>query len=457
MNDESSAPETSLLVVDDEDSSRRLVKAILEGAGYRVTTASGGEDALTLAESGSFASIITDLNMPGMDGGELLRSLNQRVPGVPVLILTAFGSIESAVEQMRHGAYDYLRKPFEPADLVFRVQKAVEKFRLETELRSLRDTIARRDGGAIIAGSSPGVRRMLSQIEMVAPTDVPVLIRGESGTGKELAARAIHAGSARASGRFVPFNCGAIPDTLFEDELFGHVRGAFTGAVADRSGLFEEANGGTLFLDEIGDLSPPAQVKLLRAIQEGEIRRIGDSRSRRVDVRILSATHRDLNDLVSRGVFREDLFYRIAVFPLEVPPLRERKEDILLLADRFLRRCAQELNKPLSGFTRQAADRLIAYAWPGNVRELENKIRQAAVLSREGEVGAEALLLDPKTFASDEASLHQARSRFERDFLVRLITRNRGNVSAAAREAGKHRTEFYELMKRHDIRPEDYR
>jgi len=379
------------------------------------------------------------------------------VPGVPVLILTAFSSIESAVEQMRHGAYDYLRKPFEPADLVFRVQKAVEKFRLETELRALRETIARKEGSPEIVGSSTAVRRLLSQIEMVAPTDVPVLIQGESGTGKELAARAIHNRSRRASLRFVAFNCGAIPDTLFEDELFGHVRGAFTGAVAERKGLFEEAEGGTLFLDEVGDLTAPTQVKLLRAIQEGEIRRIGDSRPRKVDVRLLCATHRDLADLVARGNFREDLFYRISVFPLAVPPLRERKEDIVLLADRFLRRSATELAKPLTGFTRQAMDRLIAYAWPGNVRELENKIRQAAVLAREGEIGPESLLLDPRAFAPDDASLHQARNRFERDYLVRLLTRNRGNVSSAAREAGKHRAEFYELMKKHEMRPEDYR
>jgi two-component system response regulator GlrR len=446
-----------VLVVDDEDSSRRLVKAILEGAGYSVTTCSEGEDALTTAETRSFAVIISDLNMPGMGGDELVRQLALRVPGVPVIILTAFGSIESAVDLMRHGAYDYLRKPFQPEDLIFRVEKAIEKYKLETELQSLRETLARKEGGSDIAGASPGIRQVLSQIEMVASTDYPVLIQGESGTGKELVARAIHSRSGRARKRFVIVNCGAIPETLFETELFGHVRGAFTGAVGERRGLFEEADGGTLFLDEIGDMTQPPQVKLLRAIQEGEVRRLGDNRSTKVDVRLICATHRDLKDMVSRGTFREDLFYRISVFPVRIPPLRDRKEDIVLLADRFLARAAAETGKPLTGFTKTAIDRLLAYPWPGNVRELENKVRQAAILARQGDIGPELLPLDQGSFASDDASFREAKGKFERDYVIRLLRKNRGNVAAAAREAGKYRAEFYDLMKKHEISPEDYR
>jgi two-component system response regulator GlrR len=447
----------AILIVDDEDSSRRLVKAILESAGYRVTAAAGGEEALSFAESTSYAAIVSDLNMPGMGGDELVRALAMRVPGVPVIILTAFGSIESAVDLMKQGAYDYLRKPFQAEDLVFRVEKAVEKFRLEEELRILRETIAQRELGRDIVGTSPGIRQLLSQIEMVAGTDYPVMIQGESGTGKELVARSIHQRSGRSRKKFVTVNCGAIPETLFENELFGHVRGAFTGAVGERRGLFEEADGGTLFLDEIGDMTAPLQIKLLRVLQEGEIRRLGDNRAVKVDVRLLCATHRDLKDLVSRAVFREDLFYRISVFPVRVPPLRERKEDIVLLADRFLARAASETGKPLTGFTKQSVDRMLAYPWPGNVRELENKVRQAAIFAREGLILPEMLPLEEGAFASEEVSFREAKNRFERGYVARLLRKNRGNVAAAAREAGKYRAEFYDLMKKHEIKPEDYR
>src|SRR5206468_4667708 len=252
--------------------------------------------------------------------------------------------------------------------------------------------------------------KLLSQIEMVASTDYPVIILGESGTGKELTARAIHARSSRAKKRFVTVNCGAIPETLFETELFGHVRGAFTGAVGERRGLFEEADGGTLFLDEIGDLAGPLQVKLLRVLQDGEIRRLGDNRAVKVDVRLLCATHRDPQDLVSRGLFREDLYYRISVFPVHVPALRDRKDDILLLADKFLAKAAAETGKPLTGFTPQSSDRLKAYPWPGNVRELENRVRQAAIMAREGQIGPELLMLEEGAFASDDVSFREAKS-----------------------------------------------
>jgi two-component system response regulator GlrR len=447
----------AILVVDDEDSSRRLAKAILEGAGYRVTLASSGEEGLASAETHSYAAIISDLNMPGMDGSDLLRSLSLKVPGTPVIILTAFGSIESAVDLMRHGAYDYLRKPFQAEDLVFRVEKAVEKFGLENELRSLRETVARQEGGREIVGTSPGIRQTLSQIDMVAPSDYPVLIQGESGTGKELAARAIHARSSRSKKKFVTLNCGAIPEALFESELFGHVRGAFTGAVSERRGLFEESDGGTLFLDEIGDLTAPSQVKLLRVLQDGEVRRLGDNRALKVDARLICATHRDLKDLVGRGAFREDLFYRISVFPVLIPALRDRKEDIVLLADRFLVRAAKETCKAFTGFTQPAIERLVAYPWPGNVRELENKIRQAAILAREGAIGPEALMLEEGAFGAEEASFKEAKSRFERGYVIRLLRKNQGNVAAAAREAGQYRAEFYDLMKKHSINPEEYR
>jgi two-component system response regulator GlrR len=451
------APGAPILIVDDEESSRRLVKEILEGAGYRVTAVGAGEDAIMAAESQTFAAIISDLNMPGMGGDELLATLALHVPGTPVIILTAFGSIESAVELMRHGAYDYLRKPFQADDLIFRVEKAVERFRLESELQSLRETVARQEGGREILGMSPGIRKVLSQIDMVAATDYPTLIQGESGTGKELAARAIHARSGRAKKKLIAVNCGAIPEGLFESELFGHLRGAFTGAVGERRGLIEDADGGTLFLDEIGDLTAPLQVKLLRVIQDGEVRRLGDNRPTKVDVRLICATHRDLKDLVSRGQFREDLYYRISVFPIFVPPLRDRKEDILPLADRFLAKAATETGKPLTGFTQQAAERILAYPWPGNVRELENKVRQAAITAREGTVGPEHLMLEEGAFAPEESSFREAKARFERGYVIRLLRKNQGNVAAAAREAGKYRAEFYDLLKKHQIRPEDYR
>jgi len=377
-----------ILVVDDERANRVTLERILTREGWEVVHAEDGRVALERVRADVFDVVLTDLKMPGMSGLELLRAIKSVAPTVEVAMMTAYGTVENAVEAMKEGAYDFISKPLKRHELVRTIRKALANRSLILENQRLRQQL---EGGADIIGSSPAMKALLEELEQVAPTDASVLLVGESGTGKGLFARALHDRSARHARRLVTVNCAAIPESLLESELFGHEAEAFTGATRRREGRFDIARGGTVFLDEVTEMSPAVQVKLLRVLQEGEYERVGGMQTLNADVRVVSATNRDILKEVSRGGFREDLYYRLNVIQIRVPPLRERPEDIPLLAVHFLGRFAEKNRKPLDGLTPDALDALGTYRWPGNVRELENAIERAVVLCRGDRVGLDDL------------------------------------------------------------------
>ena len=384
----------TLLVADDDPGLRESLQRTLTRAGYQVVLASDGRAALERLQAGGLDLVLTDLKMPGLTGREVLRAAKALAPDVDVILLTAFGTVEEAVSAMKDGAYDFITKPFRGEQLLKVVAKALERRALIEENRALQKQLEDLRAKGQVIGASPAFRRMVTLVEQVADSSASVLIQGESGTGKELVARAIHDGSPRRNGPFVAVNCAALPETLLESELFGYEKGAFTGASGRKEGRFELADGGTLFLDEIADLSLVTQPKILRVLQEGEFERLGGTRTIRVDVRIVAATNQDVAQMVREKKFREDLYYRLNVITIVVPPLRDRREDIRLLAQHFLRVYAAKNNRKLDGFTDEAIERLEVYAWPGNVRELENIIERAVVLAREGRI--EAVDLPPE-------------------------------------------------------------
>jgi Response regulator containing CheY-like receiver, AAA-type ATPase, and DNA-binding domains len=381
-----------LLVVDDDLANLEALKGIFTREGIGTMAVANGTDALAVIRQQPIEVLVTDLMMPGMKGTELLKAVKAVRPETEVILLTAYGTVETAVKAMKEGAYDFITKPPKRQELLNAVRRAFDRVSLVAENRALKASLAALTGGErVLVGQSPAFRRVMDMMRMAAPSPATVLLLGESGTGKELFARAIHENSPRAEKPFIPINCAGIPESLLESELFGHERGAFTGAIAARAGRFERAEGGTLFLDEIGEISPAVQVKLLRVLQEREIERLGGSGPVKVDVRIVAGTNRDLEQLVAEGKFRADLFYRLNVVPITLPALRDRKEDIPLLADHFLRRYALQNQKPMTGFTPEARARLENYSWPGNIRELENVIQRAVVLCRENCIGVENL------------------------------------------------------------------
>ncbi|TMB33595.1 MAG: sigma-54-dependent Fis family transcriptional regulator [Deltaproteobacteria bacterium] len=386
---ESEREPATLLLVDDEPANLDSLERIFAREGYRTQRAETGAAALALLRDRPADVVLTDLMMPGMSGQELLRAVRAVAPDAEVVLMTAYGTVEAAVAAMKDGAYDFLTKPLKRHAVLKSVAQALEKRRLVLENKQLRARLA--GVSSPIVGQSPALRATLDIIRQAAPSSATVLLLGESGTGKELFARALHEHSSRAQQPFVPINCAAIPETILESELFGYERGAFTGAVARKEGRIERAQGGTLFLDEIGELSPAVQVKLLRFLQEGEIERLGGTSTVKVDSRVVAATNRDLSAAVQAGKFREDLYYRLNVIQVVLPPLRERVEDIPLLADHFVARYAAKNNKQFSGITPGAMEALEAYAWPGNVRELENAIERAVVLSPGSEIDIDAL------------------------------------------------------------------
>jgi two-component system response regulator HydG len=384
--------EVTVLVVDDEQGIQESLGRIFAREGFQVLTASDAKQGLELLRRQPVKVLLTDLVMPGMTGTDLLKAAKTIAPETEVVLMTAYGTVENAVEAMKQGAYDFVTKPLKRAQIVGVVRRALEKQSLVVENRALRAQLeATRKRPTI--GNSLQWRRMMEVVMQAAPSSATVLIQGESGTGKELLARAIHDHSLRSAGPFVPVNCAAIPETILEAELFGYERGAFTGAVSNRDGRFSIADKGTLFLDEVGEISPQVQVKLLRVLQEGEFERLG-GKTVKVDLRLVAATNKDLQAEVREGRFREDLFYRLNVITVYVPPLRDRSEDIPLLADHFLRRYTEKNNKPMAGFTHAAMERLSAYHWPGNVRELENVVERAVVLTKNQSIGEEDLPRD---------------------------------------------------------------
>jgi DNA-binding NtrC family response regulator len=432
----------TVVVVDDEETVLRVVSVLLRGSGFQVRSFESARAALdALGEAEHAADVVlTDLHMPGLSGLDLLREARQRWPELPVIMMTGRATVPAAIESMKLGAYDFLVKPFDPVDtLVSTVQRAVEYKTLVERNRFLERQAALAGRFDQIVGSSPPMRRLYTLIESVAPTDATVLLLGESGTGKELVASAIHTHSARKKRNFVPVNCAALTESVIDSELFGHVAGAFTGATTNRRGLFQEASGGTLFLDEIGEIPPATQVRLLRAVQESEVRPVGSNQSVKVDVRLIAATNRDLREEVQQGRFRQDLFYRLNVVSIKLPPLREREGDLPALVQHFITKYAARLERSVTGISPEAMDRLRSHSWPGNVRELENAIEHAVILTR-GEVITEDALPAPVT---DPPSVRHARSytprtlrEVERDHIVRTLDltdwRVEGRTGAAA-------------------------
>src|SRR5438876_1518001 len=372
----------TLLIADDDPGLRQSLERTLTREGYRVILASDGNAALERLQAGGVDLVLTDLKMPGLSGIELLRAVKAIASEVDVILLTAFGTVEEAVKAMKEGAYDFLTKPFQRAQLLRLIRQALERRDLFQQNRALQQRLDDLLQQGAVIGSSPAFRRMMTLLEQVAGSSATVLVQGESGTGKELVARTIHARSARSRGPFVAVNCAALPETLLESELFGYEKGAFTGAAGRKEGRFELADGGTLFLDEVADLAPVTQPKILRVLQEGEFERVGGTKTLRVDVRVVTATNQDLAVLVREKRFREDLYYRLNVITVTAPPLRERREDVAVLAQHFLRVYAAKNNRHLDGFTDAALACLEGYSWPGNVRELENVVERAVVLAR---------------------------------------------------------------------------
>jgi two-component system response regulator GlrR len=439
---------SDILLVDDDPDLLKLISLRLTSAGYRVRTAESGEAALAALAVSRPAVVVTDLRMPGIDGMQLFQALHREHPALPVIILTAHGTIPDAVTATQRGVFGFLTKPFDSQELLQKVAAAIKL--------SGDHAVADEPSGewrAAIVTRSAKMEDLLRQARLVAGSDASVLIFGESGTGKELLARAIHRASKRSDGPFVAVNCSAIPEELLESELFGHARGAATGAVHPHRGLFQAADGGTLFLDEIGDMPMPLQVKLLRALQEGEVQPVGSTQPVPVDVRVISATHRDLEAQRSAGLFREDLYYRLNVVSLRLPPLAERREDIPVLATHFLRRLAERYHKPLATLAPEAMALLIAAPWPGNVRQLQNLLEQAVALTATSVIPASIVQNALQEDASALVSFEEARRNFEREYLVRLLKITGGNVTQAAQMAKRNRTEFYKLLQRHKLEP----
>ena len=448
----------SILVVDDEVRLADVLAAALEDLGYRATAVHSARAALAELERARFDLVLTDLRLPVMDGRALLREVRSRWPEVPVIIITAFAAVRDAVDLVKEGAFDYIAKPFEIDDVSATIKRALRLADVVRDNERLRSELEGRYSFDTLIGSSAAFRRVIEQVTEVCETKATVLLNGESGTGKELVAKAIHFNSPRRDKPFIAVNCAAIPETLLESELFGHVKGAFTGALANRTGRFAAADGGTLFLDEIGDMPLPIQAKLLRVIQERSFEPVGATRTQTVDVRLLAATHKDMRQAVDKGSFREDLFYRLNVFPILLPPLRERADDIPLLSSHFLAELAESMGKRASGFSPAALAAMTAYDWPGNIRELHNCIERAVIVAKTQTIDATDLPQDLFSThrRSDRDSLPRdldaELERIERDFIIEALRRSDGVQVRAAKLLGIAERSLWHRIKKLGIR-----
>jgi two-component system response regulator AtoC len=444
-----------ILIIDDEENFRHMLSVILKKEKYDVETAGNGEEGLKKVTLSSFDQILCDIRMPNMDGMEFLRAAQKMKVDATIIMMSAYGTIDTAIEAMKLGAYDYISKPFKPDEIILTLKKAEERERLRKENELLRREVQKEYEFRNIVSKNEKMLSIFEVIKKVAPYKSTILITGESGTGKELIARALHYNSDRSQSPFMPVNCGAIPENLLESELFGHAKGAFTDAIRTKKGLFEEADGGTLFLDEIGELPQQLQVKLLRVLQDGEIRRVGESKSIQIDVRIITATAKDLVKEVSEGRFREDLFYRLNVLPIRIPPLRERIEDIPLLVQHFINKYSKSMNKKVAGITPKALHVLMNYRWFGNVRELENTIERAIVLTDKENIELENLPIEIQTFqdqvqitalAEEEFSIKKASRFLEMNLIKKALNKTKGNHTHAARLLElSHRALLYKI------------
>lgn len=453
-----------ILIIDDEENFRHMLSVILKKEKYDIETASNGEEGLQKVADSPFDQILCDIRMPQMDGLEFLREVQKMGVNATIIMMSAYGTVDSAIEAMKLGAYDYISKPFKPDEIILTLKKAEERERLRKENELLRKEIKKEYSFENIVSKNEKMQKIFEVIKKVAKYKSTILITGESGTGKELVARALHYNSDRSQNPFIPVNCGAIPENLLESELFGHEKGAFTDAIRTKKGLFEEADDGTLFLDEIGELPLQLQVKLLRVLQDGEIRRVGDSKSIQIDVRIIAATVKDLVKEVSEGRFRDDLFYRLHVFPIHIPPLRERKEDIPLLVAHFVQKHSLSLNKNVLGINPKALSALMNYRWFGNVRELENTIERAIVLADESNIELENLPIEIREFkekvelaslVEEECSIKKASKILEINLIQKALKKTRGNHTQAARLLEiSHRALLYKI-KEYEIAEKD--
>jgi len=443
--------QANILVVDDETIIREALRDWLEDAGYRVLTAENGPRALEIIQEGRPSVAFVDLVMPGMDGIELLRRVKEISPGTEVVIITAYGSIPTAINAIREGAYDYIEKPFCPERAEILIEKLLEHQRLLEENIALQHKLEERYRFENIIAKSPKMQQVIEVIKVVAKTNATVLITGETGTGKELVARAIHLQSHRRDRPFIAVSCAALPESLLESELFGHEKGSFTGAYAQKKGKFEAANRGTLFLDEIGEMSANIQVHLLRVLEEKEFNRVGGNEPIKVDVRVISATNRDMKEAIARGQFREDLYYRLNVVNIELPPLRERAEDIPLLAEHFLSGFALENQKELTGFSPEATEFMLKHGWPGNVRELENAIERAVILARNPTIGVSDLSPQNLVVAGSNNSTGRNLKQVEQEHIQSVLSETGGNYTEAARILGISRMTLYNKAKAYGL------
>jgi two-component system response regulator AtoC len=444
-----------ILIVDDEENFRHMLSVILIKEGYEVETASNGEEGLKKAVASPFDQILCDIRMPRMDGLEFLKAIQKTGAEATIVVMSAYGTVDIAIEAMKLGAYDYISKPFKPDEIILTLRKAEEREQLRRENQLLRREVTKEYSFENIVSKNEKMQNIFDVIKKVAQYKSTVLISGESGTGKELVARALHYNGERSPNPFIPVNCGAIPENLLESELFGHAKGAFTDAIRTKKGLFEEADGGTLFLDEIGELPGQLQVKLLRVLQEGEIRRIGESKPIQIDVRIVAATVKDLAKEVNEGRFREDLFYRLNVLPIHIPPLRERKEDIPLLIHHFIQKFDQAMNKNVTDVDHKALEGLMNYKWYGNVRELENTIERAIVLTDKNIIELENLPIEIQNFkeefqleplADEEYSIKKASKALEINLIRKALKKTKGNHTHAAKLLEiSHRALLYKI------------
>jgi len=449
-----------ILIVDDDKNMLEVLRFRIESEGYQVITATDAKDALKLANTEIFDLALVDLRLVGKNGIELMKDLHDLAPEMPVIILTAYGTFETAVETMKLGAYSYLTKPFDYLELLFQIRKGLEKSSLSREVRRLKALVDESYGFDKIIGKSKVMQQVMQQVARASETDSNVCIFGESGTGKELVAKSLHLLSSRKENPFVAINCAAIPEKLLEGELFGYIRGAFTGAVKNKRGFFAQADKGSIFLDEVSEMPESMQVKLLRVLQEKTFYPLGGERPVNVDVRIITATNKDLNAEVRKGTFREDLFYRIHVIPIHIPPLRKRKEDIPLLVDHFIKKCAKKMKKEVKGVSTLALQKLISYSWPGNVRELENIIEYAMAMTTEDLINDDLILHTKNTSMTDQGglkTLKEAREAFEKDYISSLLSITKGNVTNAAKFAGKYRSDFYNLLKKYNLQASDFK
>ncbi len=445
----------SVLVVEDDDSMRDLLRKILTDEGYRVNTAGDGTTALTMVKQAPVDVVLSDVKMPGLDGLELLKAVKKVTPGTYVAIMTAFGTIDSAVEAMKYGAYDYISKPFKIDEIRILMKKIVEQKALREEVAHLRKEVNRRYEYSNIIGKSRRMQEVFDLLAKVAEGKSTILVYGRSGTGKELVAKAIHYNSPRKNRPFVAVNCSAIPETLLESELFGHMKGAFTGAISTRHGLFEEAHGGTLFLDEIGEISPAIQVKLLRVLQERSIKPVGGTGSKKIDIRLIGATNQNLQEAVREGRFREDLYYRLNVIPIQLPSLKERTDDIPLLARHFVARYSKENNRAGISLSRQTLQILMNYHWPGNVRELENVMERSVILCQGSEITPEdlppQLIEESLETASDKDLAHLSLKEVEKAHIKRVLESVGGHKMKAAEILQIDRRTIYRKLKSYSL------